>query len=52
MEVSLILAKMVWNFDWALHHPDPKFEQQKVYALWQKSELKLELTERNLQQTR
>lgn len=46
MEVSLILAKMVWNFDWELLSPCTRFEQEEVYALWQKSEMKLKLTER------
>ena len=43
MEVSLILARMVWNFDWELVSPCARFEGEKVYALWQKSEMRLRL---------
>lgn len=49
MEVSLILARMVWNFDWELQMEMPGengFEREKVFALWQKSEMRLRLVER------
>lgn len=47
MEISLVMANMVWTFDWTLADEDYKgFENEKVYALWQKSPLKLRLSER------
>lgn len=46
MEISLILARMVWNFDWELEVPgSTTFEEEKVYALWQKSSLNLRFTQ-------
>lgn len=47
MEMSLVIAKMVWTFDWTLADDGYLgFEEEKVYALWQKSPLKLKLSER------
>lgn len=47
MEMSLALAMMVWNFDWALADgSDDMFEREQVYALWQKSALNVRLVER------
>lgn len=49
MEISLVIAKMVWTFDWTLADDGYLgFEEEKVYALWQKSPLKLKLTERRV----
>ena len=45
MEIGLVLARMVWNFEWELV-ADGKgcgFEEEKVYALWQKSGLVVRL---------
>jgi len=39
MEVSLVLARMLWNFDWKAERESLAFENEKVYALWQKSSL-------------
>ena len=48
MEISLNLARMVWNLDWELEDKaNAKFEEEKVYALWQKSPLMLKLMPRN-----
>lgn len=46
MEISLVLVKMMWNFDWVLDSPAPRFEEEKVYALWQKSPMNLKLVKR------
>jgi cytochrome P450 len=46
MEIGLVLAKMVWHFEWELASSACCFEQEKVYALWQKSPMELRLTER------
>ena len=44
MEIGLVLAKMVWNFDWELVDEGWRgFEEEKVYALWQKSEFLVRL---------
>ncbi|KAI9841643.1 MAG: hypothetical protein M1837_000490 [Sclerophora amabilis] len=48
MEISLVLAKMVWNFDWELEVDSSTFEDEKVYALWQKSPLNVRLARRGL----
>ncbi|KAI5795730.1 cytochrome P450 [Geopyxis carbonaria] len=49
MEISLVLARMVWNFDWELEIPgSTTFEEEKVYALWQKSSLNLRFTQISL----
>ncbi|CAJ0550030.1 Ff.00g099600.m01.CDS01 [Fusarium sp. VM40] len=44
MEVSLVLARMLWNFDWQAGEKDLSFEDEKVYALWQKSTLNIRFT--------
>ncbi|KAL5363703.1 cytochrome P450 [Aspergillus floccosus] len=45
MEIGLVLAKMVWHFDWQLAS-SCCFEEEKVYALWQKSPMELRLRDR------
>lgn len=45
MEVSLVLARMLWNFDW-LAGGKLRFEDEKVYALWQKSSLVMQFKPR------
>lgn len=46
MEVSLVLARMLWNFDWEPSEKNLSFEDEKVYALWQKSSLNMRFTPR------
>ncbi|KAF9888184.1 hypothetical protein FE257_009179 [Aspergillus nanangensis] len=46
MEIGLVLAKMVWHFDWELASSTCSFEQEKVYALWQKSSMEIKLRDR------
>ncbi|KAF1829995.1 cytochrome P450 [Decorospora gaudefroyi] len=47
MEISLVITKIVWTFDWALADEGSlAFENEKVYALWQKNPLNLKLSER------
>ncbi|GAB1215534.1 hypothetical protein ATERTT37_004725 [Aspergillus terreus] len=42
MEIGVVLAKMVWHFEWELSS-SCCFEKEKVYALWQKSPMELRL---------
>lgn len=46
MEVSLVLARMLWNFDWQAGKKNLAFENEKVYALWQKSSLVMQFKPR------
>lgn len=47
MEVGLVLARMLWNFDWQAGEENLSFEDEKVYALWQKSTLNMRFTPRS-----
>jgi hypothetical protein len=44
MEVSLVLVRMLWNFRWQSNEKNLTFEDEKVYALWQKSSLNMQFT--------
>ncbi|GES63960.1 hypothetical protein ATEIFO6365_0008003000 [Aspergillus terreus] len=48
MEIGLVLAKMVWHFEWELAS-SCCFEEAKAYALWQKSPMELRLRDRDSQ---
>ncbi|EUC27912.1 hypothetical protein COCCADRAFT_110493, partial [Bipolaris zeicola 26-R-13] len=43
-EMRLIMGRLLWNFDIALEPGFENWEKQKVYILWEKSELKVRLT--------
>lgn len=49
MEIGLVLARMVWTFDWDCDIEGSTFEHEKVYALWQKSPLKIRLEARSVE---
>ena len=42
-ELRLILAKMIWNFDWELMREAEDWMKQKVFVLWEKPPLMLQL---------
>ncbi|KAI1393308.1 cytochrome P450 [Hypoxylon trugodes] len=45
-EMRLILARVLWNFDLTLDQSIGKWEDQKIYSLWEKPPLKVFLRER------
>ncbi|KAI9875449.1 MAG: hypothetical protein M1830_008463 [Pleopsidium flavum] len=46
MEMRIILARIVWNFDLELCEESMGWEKQKVYTLWEKGPLTVRLAER------
>ncbi|KAJ5977320.1 hypothetical protein N7501_000662 [Penicillium viridicatum] len=46
VEMRLILARMVFNFDMELDQPEKDWMDQKVFALWDKPELMIKLKPR------
>jgi len=46
-EMRLILAKMVWNFEMSLADAEDNWADQKVYGLWDKKPLTVNLTARS-----
>jgi len=47
MEMRIIIAKMLWNFDWTMDKSDGElFENAKAWHVWVKSTLHLNLSQR------
>ena len=46
MEMRLVLARLLWNFDVSQDKELPKWEDQKTYMLWDKKPLNIILTAR------
>ena len=46
-EMRLIVTKMIWNFDMKLVDVEEKWTDQKVYGLWDKKPLMVQLTPRS-----
>jgi hypothetical protein len=44
VQMRLILARILWNFDLELVDKNEKWEDQRVYIFWEKSALRLKLT--------
>lgn len=46
--MRLILAHMLWNFDFVSVDPDSEgwIEKQKIFTLWQKPDLNVRITPR------
>jgi len=49
VEIRLVLARLVWNFDLKLHESSRNWiENSEVYLVWKKPELKMYLTPREV----
>jgi cytochrome P450 len=47
MEMRVIMAKMLWNFDWTMDKNDGEaFEKAKAYHVWVKNSLHIKLLQR------
>lgn len=48
MEMRVVMAKMLWNFDWILDEEEDRdyFEKEKAYHLWVKKPLHIKLLQR------
>lgn len=44
MEMRLIVARMIWNFDFELTAESENWSDQKVFFLWMKPPLSVKLT--------
>lgn len=48
MEMRLLLALVLWNFDLELCPASKLWDKQRVYNLWEKPELKVKVLPRKL----
>lgn len=47
MEMRVIMAKMLWNFDWTISQSDGEsFEKAKAWHVWMKNPLHIKLSKR------
>ncbi|KAL2179505.1 P450 monooxygenase [Thermothelomyces heterothallicus CBS 202.75] len=43
-EMRLILARLLWNFDLELMPESRRWNEQKIYSLWDKGAINVKLT--------